>query len=255
MKKRRMVSWIIALSLIFAIIFVYSPLLLNEPFYKVPPPKRNITIVALGDSLTKGEGDLKRGGYVGYVQNHLQQRKDIAKVNVYNYGVVGDTSDQLLKVLQSQNVLNHVDKADLILFTIGGNDVMNVVKNHFLGLTLQMFKKKRQHYQNNLEKVFTILRQHNPNAEIVYTGIYNPFSAYFPNLTVDNNIIHRWSRTGKQVTAQFPNTAYVRTYDIFEGKTKELISSDHFHPNAKGYDLIGQRVMKAIHLTKEPSGQ
>lgn len=249
-----MVSLIVALVLVLAVIFVYSPLLLNEPFYKVPPPKKNITIVALGDSLTKGEGDLKRGGYVGYVKNHLEKRKNVGKVTVYNYGVVGDTSDQLLKVMQSKDVLNHIDKADLVLFTIGGNDVMNVVKNHFLGLTLKMFKKTKQHYKQNLEKVFTILRNHNKTAQIVYIGIYNPFSTYFPQLTVDNDIIHRWSHTGKQVAAQYPNTAYVRTYDIFEGRTKALISGDHFHPNAQGYDLIGQRVMKAIDIMKGPFG-
>lgn len=252
MRKRRLLLLLAALVLFWAIIFVYKPQLLTEPFFRVPVPKRNLTIVALGDSLTKGEGDIKRGGYVGYVQNHLKKRKHIGKVTVYNYGVIGDTSDDLLKVMQSKNVLHHIDKADLILFTIGGNDVMGVVKDHFLGMTLDMFKKAKKHYKHNVEKVFTILRNHNQDARIVYVGIYNPFSAYFPNVSIDDKIIHRWSQTGKHVASQYKDTAYVRTYDIFSGRTKELISGDHFHPNPRGYDLIGERVMKVIDIGKEP---
>lgn len=250
---RRKLPLITAIIVFLAIIFVYPPLLIREPFFHVPIPKKNVTIVALGDSLTKGEGDLKRGGYVGYVKNHLEKRPFIGKVTVYNYGVIGDTSDDLLKVMKSEDVLNHIHRADLILFTIGGNDVMNIVKNHFLGLTLDMFQKKRMHYQANLKRIFTILRNHNKTARIVYTGIYNPFSNYFPNLTVDDQIIHRWSKTGQDVTAQFHNAVYVKTYDIFAGRTKQLISGDHFHPDAKGYDLIGERVMKAIQLGAESS--
>lgn len=253
MIRKRILPLLAALIILLIIIFEYSPMLLSEPYFHFPVPKKNVKIVALGDSLTKGEGDMKRGGYVGYVKSHLEKRPYIGKVTVYNYGVVGDTSDDLLKVMKSPDVIRHIHQADLILFTIGGNDVVNVVKDHFLGLTLKMFQKKRSHYQSNLKKVFTILRKQNPSAPIIYTGIYNPFSTYFPNSNVDNQIVHRWSKTGRQVASKFPNTTYVKTYDLFAGRTHQLLSSDHFHPDLRGYDLIGKRVMKAIQLGEQPS--
>lgn len=252
--KKRLVLAILSLALIVTVIFVYSPSRIIQPAFETPPPKKDLTVVALGDSLTKGVGDLKDGGYIGYVQHHLEKREDIGKVTVYNYGVKGDTSDDLLERLKSKEVQSKIKRADLILFTIGGNDLMEVVENHFLGLTKEMFENQKQHYKGNLEKAFRILREQNLKAQIVYISLYNPFSAYFPQVSAANEIIDDWSQTGKQVTAQFNYTAFVQTYDLFEGKTKELISDkDNFHPNEKGYTLIGQRVMNVV-KTMEPSG-
>jgi lysophospholipase L1-like esterase len=196
---------------------------------------------------------MERGGYVGYVQNHLKQRQWVNDVNVFNYGVIGDTTDDLLEKLKSEDVLSHVDEADLILFTIGGNDAMEVVENHFLGVTREMFRKQKAHYAKNLETIFTILRNHNAEARIVYIGMYNPFSAYFPKVKVDDEIIKDWSQTGKRVASRFKNTVYVPSFDLFEGKTKQLIYKDNFHPNHAGYDLIGRRVMKHISIGLTPA--
>ncbi|HET7580373.1 MAG TPA: SGNH/GDSL hydrolase family protein [Bacillales bacterium] len=264
---KRAVVITISLALVLAIIFLYAPGFLTEPAFEVSAPvkalptmkvvekkkvipKKDITVVALGDSLTKGVGDLERGGYVGYVQNHLKERKHIDKVTVYNYGVKGDTTEDLLEVLQSEDVLNHIEEANLIVFTIGGNDVMEVVENHFLGMTLEMFKKQKKEFKNNLEKILTILRSHNAKAQIIYIGMYNPFSVYFPEAEVDDRIVHTWSQAGKQIAMQFDNTSFVSTFNIFEGRTKALISDDRFHPNDRGYTLIGERVMKAVEIGK-----
>ncbi|HEU5141471.1 MAG TPA: SGNH/GDSL hydrolase family protein [Bacillales bacterium] len=260
---KRAVLIMISLVLITAILYIYMPQMLVDPVIKVASPvktvpkmkdllekkvfhKKDMTIVAVGDSLTKGVGDLERGGYVGYVQNHLEDKKGIDEVTVYNYGVKGDTTADLLKVLQSDDVLNQIEQADLILFTIGGNDVMEVVENHFLGMTLEMFKAQKKVFKNNLEKIFTILRSHNAKAQIIYIGMYNPFSVYFPKAEVDDRIVHMWSLAGKNIAMQYNHTDFVSTFDIFEGRTRALISGDRFHPNDRGYTLIGKRVMKAI---------
>ncbi|HET7627294.1 MAG TPA: SGNH/GDSL hydrolase family protein [Bacillales bacterium] len=246
---KKSAAWLIASLLAgITVIFLYEPRWITEPVFEMPEPKKDVTIVALGDSLTKGEGDFKRGGYVGYVQNHLEQKERIDDVKVYNYAVIGDTSDGLLKKLKSEDVLNRVRNADLILFTIGGNDLMSVVEKHFLGMTREMFENKRAHYKSNLEQTFTILREHNAKAKIIYVGMYNPFSAYFPKATIDDEIIKIWSNTAKQTTSQYKNAEYVQIYDLFKGMSKKLIYKDNFHPNHAGYDLIGERVMQHITL-------
>lgn len=248
--KKRILPGLIALILFVAIIFVLRPGSMTEPVFEQPEPEEDITMVALGDSLTKGVGDPEKRGYVGDVQDRLKAKKTIGQVDVYNYGVKGDTSDDLLKKLQNQDVLNRVDKADLIVFTIGGNDLMDVVENNFLGLTIDLFEQKKKHYQDNLDKAFKTLRDHNDSAQIIYVGVFNPFSAYFPNVKETGQIIENWDKTGKKSAAHFHDTAFVPTFDLFENKTDTLISDDHFHPNPHGYKLIGKRIMRNINVKR-----
>lgn len=225
---------------------------MTDPVFEQPVPKEDITMVALGDSLTKGVGDPDKKGYVGDVQDQLKEKKTIGQVDVYNYGVKGDNSDDLLKKLQNQNVLNHIEKADLIVFTIGGNDMMDVVKNHFLELTVDLFQQKMKHYQDNLAHVLKALRDHNDHAQILYVGVFDPFSAYFSDVKETGQIIENWDHTGKRATTKFHDTAFIPTFDLFVNKTDSLLSDDHFHPNSRGYQLIGKRVMDNInveHLT------
>ena len=49
---------------------------------------RDLHVVALGDSLTKGVGDGK-GGYVTFIKQYLEQREDVNKVFVQNFGKRG----------------------------------------------------------------------------------------------------------------------------------------------------------------------
>lgn len=64
--------------------------------------KKKITLVAIGDSLTHGQGDDKNEqGYVGRIRKKLQKHYH-NRVTTYNYGVTGDRSDQMLKRLNEQ---------------------------------------------------------------------------------------------------------------------------------------------------------
>lgn len=245
-----MLPVLIALLLFVGIIFIVKPGSTTEPVFKQPKPTKDITVVALGDSLTKGVGDPEKRGYVGDVGDRLKEKQTIGKVQTYNYGIKGDTSDDLLEKLKSEDVLNRVEKANLIVFTIGGNDLMDVVENHFLGLTSDLFRQKKKRYQKNLEEAFQILRNHNKKAQIVYIGVFNPFSAYFPDVKETKQIIQNWNRTGKETTEPFQNAEYVSIFDLFEDGTANLISNDHFHPNAQGYKLIAQRVIKKIDIQR-----
>jgi lysophospholipase L1-like esterase len=38
----------------------------------------------------------------------------------------------------------------------------------------------------------------------------------------------------------------VPTYDLFQGRTKDLLFSDHFHPNNKGYTLMANRLLQDV---------
>src|SRR5690606_16379884 len=81
------------------------------------------TILALGDSLTKGTGDVTSKGYVGQVRDAMDA-KDDQEVRMVNLAVNGYTTTQLLSQIEQQNgVILSIQQADAILMTIGGNDL------------------------------------------------------------------------------------------------------------------------------------
>ncbi|KAF0995036.1 hypothetical protein BJQ97_01685 [Geobacillus sp. TFV-3] len=81
-----------------------------------------IDIVALGDSLTRGTGDESGKGYVGYMVDELRRQTD-QPIRVTNLAVRGLRSDGLLRQLGEPEIQRQVAMADLIVMTIGGNDL------------------------------------------------------------------------------------------------------------------------------------
>ena len=64
----------------------------------------DLTVLALGDSLTRGTGDETGKGYIGLVTDQLKEELDPRKVTVYNLGINGQDSSQLLQQLGQNNV-------------------------------------------------------------------------------------------------------------------------------------------------------
>lgn len=204
----------------------------------------NLHIVGLGDSLTRGVGDPKDRGYVGLINNTLKSNTAYSSVQLEDDGITGDTTDDLLKVLKKKDVQNQIAGANLIFLTIGGNDIVSVLKEHFLSLDLTEFDTKRRHYEHNLNLILTEIRALNPNASIYYMGLYNPFEDYFSELNGPfNNILDQWNTAGKTILELYPNTHFIPTFDLFHGKTESLLYKDHFHPNPDGYHLIANRIL------------
>lgn len=79
-------------------------------------------IVALGDSLTRGAGDANGQGYVGLVRQALEKKAGHS-IMFTNLAINGQESTDLLKQMSEAQVKTLIADADLILFTIGGNDL------------------------------------------------------------------------------------------------------------------------------------
>ncbi len=215
----------------------------------------SIEVVGIGDSLTRGVGDPKEHGYAGIVSQALQNTSAYSSVHLIDEGVTGDTTDNLLKVLKKKNVQKEIQNANLIFLTIGGNDIVEVLKQHFLSLDLNEFNIKRKAYDANLNKILTEVRTLNPNATIYYMGLYNPFEDYFSTLNKPfTSILNQWNSGGKTILEMYPNTVYIPTFDLFHGKTTTLLYKDHFHPNPKGYHLIAQRILSHFDVSNSANG-
>ncbi|WP_031536012.1 MULTISPECIES: SGNH/GDSL hydrolase family protein [unclassified Bacillus (in: firmicutes)] len=204
---------------------------------------QEMSIVSVGDSLTQGVGDSTgKGGYVPYLQDLLEETKGVNKADFVNYGVRGNRSDQLLKRIKTEEVSKAIQKADGVIITIGGNDIMKVVRNNFTNLQVESFNEQLNEYENNLYEILSNVRTNNSNAVIILVGVYNPFIKMFSDIKEMNKIVTDWNNTSEKVLAEYDHTYFVSIESIFENPTSDLLYEDYFHPNDQGYKLIAEAI-------------
>jgi lysophospholipase L1-like esterase len=201
--------------------------------------KNSLKVVALGDSLTRGYGDSSGKGYVGDVVDQLRSHTK-SVVSVSNLAINGQTSRQLLKQIGQQEVVRQIAGADVILLTIGGND-LNQQGRKQNELTPAHIQKIYMPYKNNLVQILQQIREVNKHAVLYYVGLYDPyFDGQSANVTAQ--IVRQWNNQTAETIAGFPQMIFVPTFDLFQLNEKQYLYLDHFHPNTKGYQRIAERI-------------
>lgn len=243
-------------------------LLTKQDFLRSEP--RPLTYVAIGDSLTQGVGDTTdQGGFVPILAQHLSQEYGY-EVASYNYGVSGNTSQQILKRMREQEeIQKQLAKADLLTLTVGGNDLLKVLRKHITNLKLSTFSKASLAYQDRLRQVINLARQDNPNLPIYILGIYNPFYLNFPELTDLQTVVDNWNKATKAITEEYDRVYFVPINDLLykgvDGKevlvensdssspvvNDALFLEDRFHPNIVGYQLMTTAILEVMDDSKK----
>lgn len=241
---------------------------------------KELNLVAIGDSLTEGIGDSTgRGGYVPLVAELLESKDEIETVSTSNYGISGNRSDQILKrIKKDEKLQNDVKKADVIVLTVGGNDLMKVVRSTLLKVKEDSFIKPQKQYKERIEETFKELRSLNSDAPIYVFGIYNPFYLYFSEITEMQDIVDSWNETTQSVVEEEQKAHFIPINDIlYKGgnqpelseNQKDTIDSsvndkkeskvfndllfeeDNFHPNDSGYELMAQSLFDEMMASRK----
>lgn len=208
---------------------------------------RSFKLVFFGDSLTQGVGDeSESGGFTSIVKQHYEAKPYIDNVSVTNLGVRGNRTNHLLKRLEDPEVQEALAEADVIFMTVGGNDLMKVIRENFLDLNFSLFDKEQELYAKRLDSVLGEVRKHNDSSRIYLVGLFNPFYHFFQEIKEMNEVVTNWNATTISILDEYPNTAYVPIQDIFTDRTENLLDDDQFHPNQKGYQLIGNNIINEI---------
>ncbi|MGM7700632.1 DUF459 domain-containing protein [Pseudalkalibacillus sp. Hm43] len=200
--------------------------------------KNSEVFVALGDSLTHGVGDQQGSGYVGDLQYLLKENQQ-EEVTVENHGIPGQQSDGLLAQLGQPEVLNDVEEADYITVFIGMNDLVKSNGKDLNPIREDRLEIGKEDYEHNLQKIFKIIREKNPDARILFLGLYNPY----PSSDKIQQVIDEWNRSSQQIVKQHDHMKFIPTDNLFEEKSHKYFS-DSLHPNKSGYKLITQRIVK-----------
>lgn len=214
------------------------------PFQFFP---RTIEVVGLGDSLTQGVGDeLKREGYFGRLQQHFSQYNGIEAVALTNTAKRGRRSDQLLKMLKAGDIDHQIRKAHLITLTIGGNDIMKVIKKDLFNLKVEAFEKELNKFEKNYEQILDEIREINSTAPIIIMGLYNPITIVTDEKSEFDLILNNWNEAIEEMAEDDMNACFIPIDHLFVTNTNLVYHTDFFHPNSKGYQLVIDEVVSSM---------
>ena len=199
MKKVIYVIFAIGILFIAYVIFI-------APHRGEPDQSNYETIVCFGDSLTYGTGASEGMDYPSQLSKLIDKP-------VLNAGVAGDTTARALRRLE-RDVLSK--KPDVVLITLGGNDLKNGVSKNIAF--------------NNLRKIVEAVQQQ--GATVIIGGLKFPL---------------RDRGYGKGYQELADQTGAVLISDIFDGiMGNRNLMSDPIHPNDDGYQMIAQKFYEAM---------
>ncbi|OJD70188.1 lipase [Bacillus sp. NH11B] len=202
-----------------------------------------LQVVSLGDSLTRGVGDKEGIGYIGRMKEDLQ--KDYKqKIALTNLAVSGAKMPDLLKQIESSGAQYSIKQADVIVLTIGGNDLFPGWES--LGkIDLETYRPDTATFQNEAKKIIEEIRKLNTDSPIFWLGLYNPFEDV-EDLKGSSNIVVDWNASLEKLAINNKNVYITPTFDLFQNRGKDLLYSDHFHPNEGGYTYMADRLVQNV---------
>lgn len=199
-------------------------------------------VLILGDSVAKGTGDEKNKGFTSYLPEYFKNNTS-KEIVIDNAGIDGLESIGLLEQLQSRRLEKIIVDADLILLSIGGNDVRSILTLNDLTKE-DAFKVRLDNYLRSLEQTLKVLKTTNPNSIIAFLGLYNPY-AKATNIE-DMRLLHTWNYSTQQLVEQDARGIFIPTHDLLKFNLSKYIAQDGLHPNSAGYQALSNRISKSV---------
>ena len=214
-----------------------------------------IRMAVIGDSLARGTGDDEGLGFVRRAANLLKNEgHDVQVLN--NLGVNGLRTDALLKKLDEQGVKYVLQQSNFILLSIGANDLFQggQVLQGEDPPTAEKLAAALPETSKRLQEILKKVKEINPNAQIAYIGLYNPFGNVKELEKPGNAVVAAWNDAAMSILNNEDNMTLVPTFDLFENHLDEYLSSDHFHPNGQGYQQMAVRIAQEYQGSKSAEG-
>jgi lysophospholipase L1-like esterase len=242
--------------------------------------ENSISCTVLGDSIAKGYTADKANPITSYgelVTKQLAAENELS-FEYNNFAKNGlDTKGLNEKVLIDENVSASLEKADLILITMGSNDLLNGFKNETQEI-LNSEKKIKSANQamaqlqagvkknpllilkiiDSLNKwdyssfesqwvsaMETINSQRKADSQLIVTNIYNPVHSMNLPGTM-NNVVEDIIQNMNSIIEKRAEEFDYRVVDLFQSDVVAFVQNDGLHPNQEGQQLIADMVYQEI---------
>ncbi|MCO1602149.1 GDSL-type esterase/lipase family protein [Desulfosporosinus nitroreducens] len=202
----------------------------------------SVQLLILGDSVAKGTGDENSKGFSGYLPEYFKNNTS-KEIIVDNAGIDGLESIGLLEQLQSQRLDKLIADSDIILVSIGGNDIRSILSLNTLAKEDE-FKVRLDNYQSSLKLTFKELRNTNPNSIIIFLGLYNPYEK--ATSLEDARLLTTWNYNTQQLVEEDGKAIFIPTHDLLKFNVGKYIAQDGLHPNSAGYQALSNRISKSV---------
>lgn len=203
-----------------------------------PKKANSLNVLILGDSIAKGTGDEKSKGFSSYLPEYFKNSTS-KEIVVANAGVDGLESLGLLEQLQSKRLEKQIGDSDIILVSIGGNDIRSILSLNTLAKEDQ-FKVRLDSYLSNLKLTIKELNKANPNSSLIFLGLYNP---YEKETSVDDiRLLNSWNYNTQQLVEADGKGIFIPTHDLLKYNLDRYIAADGLHPNSAGYQALANRI-------------
>jgi lysophospholipase L1-like esterase len=210
------------------------------PRVMVSAPGKQIAPIILGDSLGRGTGDESGLGIGGRLVDELRRRHVDTK-NIVNIAVNGARTRDLEQQLTSPNVQTLVAQSNVVIVSIGGNDLWGDA--NWRNAPPRDPERVMKEVLDRLQGSVRTIRGVNPSARIFVIGLYNPFITT-PFGKMLTPFVNNWNALLVERFAADPRIVIVQTSDIFA--YRDRLSFDRFHPSDEGYSLIARRIADSI---------
>lgn len=210
---------------------------------KIQKEEQSLSLVGLGDSLTRGIGDDKGAGYFDRLKAALSknQKKTVVASNL---SVSGAKSKDLLILLQDKGVQYTVTHADVIVMTMGGNDLSPGIGN-VTSEFLATYQPDITSFTTNAKTILETIRSNNSEAPIYWISLFNPYEG-LKGYEKTSEAIIQWNLSLEKIAETYPNVYIVPSLDLFKGKVPAWLYVDKYHPNGNGYQAIADRLVPTI---------
>ncbi|WP_157729472.1 GDSL-type esterase/lipase family protein [Tumebacillus algifaecis] len=209
---------------------------------------RQVSYVAIGDSITAGWGTPAIGGarVNGYVSHLHRQMQVRGQATLHNLGVAGLTSSQFLFLLEHWPEASQLlQKADLITLSIGGNDI--IWTDHQKPGDVMAMHEALTKYKTNILTILAHFRQLNVDARLFVLEVYNPFAVKDPRHKQLSEWI-TWVNESIREAAKAYDADVVPVATLFLSHEQEYVNlaNNDIHPNASGHKVIAEAISHTL---------
>ncbi len=249
--------------------------------------------VSLGDSIARGYGlaDVAAERYSKIAADAWETEHEYV-VQEYNYGIDGLTSMGLLEQL-SDGLPQGIEDAEVVSVSIGANNVLRSFTQFLYDYYLYLYAEPAQLTDDEIAEKFrafttdadagivqlgedlpqlvAAIRAVNPDCEILFLDLYNPYAAVNTELVIDglpismaamsDTYVRKIGQCLRETLDGEENIQILDIHGAFAGREGELVcavtppdmdpreldmSRMDPHPNAKGHMVLGKLVADAF---------